>query len=83
MPSTACPLILPAIKAVEAAIPVAGQGKQKLDLVLNVIKAGFDASPNLTSGGVTWDKLVALIVPMIAQIVSLNNSLGLFAHSKA
>lgn len=75
------PVILPALKAVEEAIPLPGEGKQKLDLILGVIKSCFDASPDLASGGVTWEKLLALIVPMIAQIVSLNNSLGLFTHS--
>ena len=71
------PLVLDAVKAVEQAIPMAGQGKKKLDLVLDVIKSGFDASPDLASG-ISWDKLVTMVVPMISQIVALHNSLGLF-----
>ena len=68
------------VKAVEEAIPLPGEGKRKLDLVIDVIKAGFDASPNLASG-VTWGKLVALLVPIISGIVSLHNELGLFRHT--
>jgi hypothetical protein len=71
------PLVMAAVQAVEAAIPMPGQGKQKLDLVLDVVKSGFDASADL-SKSFSWDKLVTLIVPMIAKFVALNNALGLF-----
>ena len=74
------PLILGAVKAVEEAIPLPGQGKQKLDLVLDVIKSAYDASTDLASS-FSWQKLVALVVPMISQIVALHNALGLFQKS--
>jgi hypothetical protein len=77
---TLFPVILSAVKAVEDAIPLPGAGKQKLDLVLNVVKQAFDASADL-SHAFSWDKLVALVVPMIANIVSLHNQLGLFNTS--
>ena len=75
------PLVLAAVQAVEAAIPIPAQGKQKLDLVLDVVKSGFDASADL-SKSFSWDKLVAVVVPMIARIVALNNALGLFKTSQ-
>ena len=74
------PLLLAAVKAVEEAIPLPGQGKKKLDLVLDVIKSAFDASTDL-SASFSWPKLVSLVVPMITQIVDLHNALGLFQKS--
>ena len=71
------PLVLSAVKVVEEAIPLPGQGKQKLDLVLDVIKSGFDASADLAKQ-FSWEKLLTVIVPMIARIVDLHNALGLF-----
>ena len=57
---TLFPIILNAVKAVEDAIPLPGAGKQKLDLVLNVVKQAYDASADL-SHAFSWDKLVALV----------------------
>jgi hypothetical protein len=74
------PIILSAVQAVEAAIPLPGQGQKKLDLILNVIKQAYDASSELTTS-FSWDKLVGVVVPMIAQIVELHNELGLFTKS--
>ena len=74
------PLILDAVQAVEKAIPISGQGQRKLELVINVLRAGVEASSGLAYG-VSWDKLVQLIVPMITEIVALKNSLGLFSTS--
>ena len=74
------PLVLEVVRAVEAAIPLPGQGKKKLDLVLDVIKSAYDASTDLTAS-FSYEKLVTLVVPMIARIVDLHNALGLFQKS--
>jgi hypothetical protein len=74
------PLVLAAVKAVEEAIPLPGQGKKKLDLVLAVIKSAYDTGTDL-SASFSWPKLVSLVVPMITQIVDLHNALGLFQKS--
>ncbi|MBI4910964.1 MAG: hypothetical protein HY820_45560 [Acidobacteria bacterium] len=74
------PLVLAAVKAVEDAIPLPGQGKQKLDLVLDVIKSAYEASTSL-SKEFSLEKLITLVVPMINQIVALHNALGLFQKS--
>lgn len=74
------PLVLAAVKAVEEAIPLPGQGKQKLDLVLDVIKSAYEASTSL-SKEFSIEKLIILVVPMINQIVALHNALGLFQKS--
>jgi len=74
------PVVLGAIKAVEEAIPLPGQGRKKLDLVLDVLRQAFDASKEI-SESFSWDGLVAVVVPMIARIVDLHNELGLFTKS--
>lgn len=74
------PLVLAAVKAVEEAIPLPGQGKRKLDLVLDVIKSAYEASTGL-SKEFSIEKLITLVVPMINQIVALHNALGLFQKS--
>jgi hypothetical protein len=71
------PLILSIVRAVEDAIPLPGQGKKKLDLVLDILKTAYDGSSEL-SRDFSWDRLMALVVPMIARFVDLNNELGLF-----
>ena len=71
------PLVLAAVQAVEQAIPLPGQGKKKLDLVLDVLKSAYDAGTDL-SASFSWEKLLTVVVPMIARIVDLHNALGLF-----
>ena len=71
------PLVLAAVQAVEQAIPLPGQGNKKLELVLDVVKSGFDASADLAKQ-FSWQKLLTVVVPMIARIVDLHNALGLF-----
>ncbi len=74
------PLVLAAIQAVEQAIPLPGQGNKKLELVLDVLKFAYDASTDLARQ-FSWDKLVSVVVPMIARIVDLHNALDLFQKS--
>ncbi len=74
------PLVLAAVQAVEQAIPLPGQGNKKLELVLDVLKSAYDASADLAKQ-FSWDKLVAVVVPMIEKIVALHNALGLFQKS--
>ena len=71
------PLILSIVRAVEDAIPLPGQGKMKLDLVLDILKTAYEGSSSLAAD-FSWDKLVAIVVPMVGKIVDLHNALGLF-----
>ena len=71
------PLVLTVVRTVEDAIPLPGQGKKKLDLVLDTIKTVYDGSAELAKD-FSWDKLVAIVVPMVGKIVDLHNELGLF-----
>lgn len=74
------PLVLAAVQAVEQAIPLPGQGNRKLELVLDVLKAAYNGSADLAKQ-FSWDKLVAIVVPMVGKIVDLHNELGLFTKS--
>lgn len=74
------PLILSIVRSVEDAIPLPGQGKQKLDLVLDILKTAYEGSNSLAAD-FSWDKLVAVVVPMVGKIVDLHNALGLFQKS--
>ncbi|MCZ2147981.1 MAG: hypothetical protein LC126_09395 [Bryobacterales bacterium] len=71
------PLVLTAVRAVEEAIPLPGVGKKKLDLVLDILRTAYDGSVDVARE-FSWEKLVTLVVPMIARIVDLHNELGLF-----
>jgi hypothetical protein len=74
------PVVLDAVRAVEAAIPLPGHGPRKLELILDTIKTVYDGSSELAKE-FSWDRLVAILVPMIAKIVDLHNALGLFQKS--
>jgi hypothetical protein len=58
----------------------AQHNKKKLDLVLDVLKSAYDGSTDLAKQ-FSFERLVALVVPMIAKIVDLHNALGLFQKS--
>ena len=72
------PVVLGAVKAVEESVSLPGQGQKKLDLVLDVVQQAYQSSAELASA-FSWDKLVGVVVPMIANIVNVHNELGLFA----
>ncbi|MCC6363073.1 MAG: hypothetical protein IT165_06080 [Bryobacterales bacterium] len=72
------PLVLDAVRAVEQAIPLPGQGKRKLDLVLDILRTAYDGGVVDVAREFSWQKLVTIVVPMIARIVDVHNELGLF-----
>lgn len=75
------PLVLTAVRAVEEAIPLPGQGKKKLDLVLDILRTAYDCGMDVARE-FSWEKLVTIVVPMIARIVNLHNELGLFQKTQ-
>ena len=74
------PLLLSAVRAVEEAIPLPGQGKRKLDLALDALKSAYDAGDELLRE-FPWQKVVQIAEPMITKIVGLLNALGVFKKS--
>lgn len=75
------PLVLDAVRAVEQAIPLPGQGRKKLDLVLDILRTAYDGGVVDAAREFSWQKLVTIVVPMITRIVALHNELGLFQKS--
>jgi hypothetical protein len=76
------PLVLEAVKAVEQAFPLPGQGRKKLELVLDIVKTAYETGTELAHE-FAWEKLVGLLAPMIAKIVGAHNALGLFQTTTA
>jgi len=74
------PLLLSAVRAVEEAIPLPGQGKKKLALVLDILKSAYDAGDELLRE-LPWQRVVQIAEPMIAKIVAALNELGVFKNS--
>ena len=64
------PALIEAIKAVEQAIPGAGNGQSKLDLILNTIQA---VDSKLSSD---------VVVKVIGIIVGIFNKTGVFAKAQ-
>lgn len=74
------PLILPLVRAVEEAVPLPGQGKKKLDLILTMLRQVYDGADDLARE-FSFEKLAQIVIPIIGTIVDLNNELGLFQKS--
>ena len=67
------PVIIQTIKAIEAAIPNAGQGKAKLDAVLEII-TNLDES---------FQQYLPQLSTVIGTLVKLFNAVGLFKKPAA
>lgn len=69
------PATIDAVKAIEAAIPESGKGKEKLELVRVTLQSAY------TIGGVTLDSFAAVwpaLSGMVTGIVNLFNQIGHF-----
>lgn len=75
------PAILAAVRSLEDAVPMPQQGKAKLDLVLDVARAAYDASVDLQRE-FAWDKLAGIVVAVVGKVVGALNALGVFKTSQ-
>ena len=76
------PTIWALVRSAEEVWPRAKSGQEKLDLVLQTVRAGYEAvEPELRR--VPWDKLVDGVTRMINAAVAWFNRLGIFSHSEA
>ena len=74
------PATIDAVKAIEAAIPEGGKGKEKLALVQTTLQAAY------TVGGAAVDQFASVwpaLEAMISGIVSLFNKIGHFNNTPA
>ncbi len=71
------PVIIGAVQAVEAAIPVQSSGKAKLDLVLGTVSDVYISSQQ-SGQELPVDRLMAYLTQTITRVVATFNALGMF-----
>jgi hypothetical protein len=69
------PLILEAVKAVEAALPEGGLGAQKLGLVRQTLQAAFDIADD---GFASFEKIWPALEKTVTAVVGVFNTAGVF-----
>ena len=69
------PAVLEAVKVLESAFPVAGQGAAKLAALRSIIEAAYNTVADAT---LPFEKLWPALQSTIGAAVSLANSTGLF-----
>jgi hypothetical protein len=74
------PSILETIAKVEALIPLPQVGKTKLDLVLAMIHAIYDAEQTIQSS-VPWATIEKAVTAAAGSVVSVFKALGIFKSS--
>jgi len=62
------PALIKAVMAVEAAVPITGQGKTKLDMIISIMQAADDS---ITS-------IIPILQKAISAIVTAFNAMGIF-----
>jgi len=76
------PIIWSLVRSAEELWPQTKSGQEKLDLVLQTVRAGYEAAePELKK--IPWDKLVDGATRIITAAVAWFNRLGAFKHSEA
>ncbi len=73
------PMLIQAIKAVEAAIPEAGKGSEKLELIKNAVQAAYEASTSVASN---FEVLWPALSKTINSIVNAFNKTGVFTKNE-
>lgn len=69
------PLILDVVKAVEVALPQAGQGAQKLALVRTTLQAAFTVAGDAVA---SFEQVWPALEKTVGAVVGLFNSTGVF-----
>lgn len=73
------PVIIEAVKALELALPSAGQGANKIGTLREILQGVFDLSKD---AGVTFEQAWPAIEKTTAVVVSLFNKVGAFSPTK-
>ena len=76
------PLILSSVKVLEEAIPLPSSGKQKLDLLLSVVQAAYNAEQSIQKE-IPWSQIESIVKSAVSSVVNALNTLGLFKHPQA
>jgi hypothetical protein len=73
------PVLITAVKEVEAIFPEKGQGQVKLEMVRGLLQAAYS---HVTSSLAGFDDLWPSLQKLIGQAVSIFNSVGVFSSTK-
>jgi len=76
------PGLVEAVLHLEQVIPLPASGRQKLELLLDIVRAFYEAEESVRQD-FAWDKLAALVTSAVSRIVTALNKLGLFRHEEA
>ena len=76
------PTILNVVQAIEAAIPLPGSGKAKLELLMSTVSDVFETDPALKNE-VSKDRFTALFQGAVQRVVASFNVLGIFHKAVA
>lgn len=69
------PVVIEAIKALEAAMPEEGAGAQKLEIIKTTIAKAYD---NASDAVGTFESIWPVLSTMVGAIVAAYNALGVF-----
>lgn len=69
------PILLQTVKALEEALPEAGNGQVKLEMLKATLQGAYE---NIENAKVRFDEIWPSINLVVSTIVSLYNTLGLF-----
>ena len=72
------PIIIEAIKAIEAALPTGGNGAAKMDVIKTTVQTAMDTATEVEH---TFSSVWPTINAMASGVVSLFNTVGLFKKS--
>jgi len=69
------PLLIDAVKAVEAAMPQAGQGQAKLSIIRSTLEAAFNVANDVS---VTFGQVWPALEKTVGAVVGAFNTTGVF-----
>lgn len=69
------PLVIDAVKAIEAAFPTSGQGNQKLGLIRSVLQSAYESG---TGALASFDDIWPVLQKTVGAVVTFFNEVGAF-----
>lgn len=76
------PYILDAVKAIEGAAPLPGQGKEKLALITSIAEVVYDAAGDVVKD-LPKGNTISLIIGIVDKTVGVLNKIGVFKTTAA
>lgn len=75
------PLIVSAAQALESALPISGAGKQKLQLILDIVSHAYETEESVREDlgkGFSLDKVVSIVTKIASAFVAIAKATGAF-----